>query len=346
MSNSAIQPDKPSLTTSEIASLWRDYMQMTLTECMFNHFAQHVNNHKTQEIITDAQKLVKEQISSVTHIFNEVSFPLPIGYSSQDWNTKAPKLFEDEYYLQYIMNFSKLGMTTYASSLGNATRADIHAHFSKGLKALMDLNNQTVQLSLDQGFYVRPPIVPFPYKRDYIEDKRFISPGWFSQQKRPLLASEIEYLHANIIRNTVGSMTITAFSQVAKDEQVRDFFLKGAELAEKQIKAHSDTLYKNKIPVPAFSNSLVTDSNLIAPFSDKLMLNEACGMIAVGISFIAQCLINTLRTDIQTQYAKFTTEIMQYSKDGIDLLISKGWMEQPPETIDRKALAQEKKKGE
>ena len=346
MTDSAKQPVLPSLTTSEIASLWTDYMQMTASECMFNYFAQHVENSKIQELVEDAQKVVKNHISGIVNIFNEASFPLPIGFTSQDWNPKAPRLFEDEYYIQYIINFTKLGMTLSAGYTGNATRADVHMLFSNSLSSITKLNRKTVQFALEQGSYVRPPIVPLPYKQDYVEDKRFMSPGWFTQETRPLLASEISYLHANIIRNKIGSMTITAFSQVAKDEEVRNFFLKGAALADKQIQSHGNLLHQNQIPVPAYSNALITDSNLISPFSDKLMLFETSGMTSIGITFISQSLINTMRMDIQAQYVKYAMEISKYSKEGANLLISKGWMEQPPETVDRKALANEEKKGE
>jgi hypothetical protein len=38
----------------------------------------------------------------------------------------------------------------------------------------------------------------------------------------------------------------------------------------------------------------------------------------------------------------FDTELTHYSDDGANIMINNGWMEQPPETDDRKTLAKRK----
>jgi hypothetical protein len=43
-----------------------------------------------------------------------------------------------------------------------------------------------------------------------------------------------------------------------------------------------------------------------------------------------------------TQYTRLITEMGQYAEDGVNLLIDNGWMEQPPTTDDRTALANQK----
>ncbi|WLV25271.1 DUF3231 family protein [Aciduricibacillus chroicocephali] len=334
------------LNSAEVASIFANYMNMSLSERVFEQFSVHVEIPEVVDLVKNALSFVRSFLSDSVKIMSEASLSIPIGFTANDVNLKAPRLFVDEYYVHNIMNFSRLAMADFATAIGGAARSDLYELFSESLTATNKLHKQSVELALNKGMYVPAPIVPYPYKRDYVEDDKFISSGTFGRQKRPLLATEISYLHMNIIHNTIGSMMNTAFSQVAKDDEVRQFLVKGIRLAEKQIEAYGKLLQEFQVPVPSFPNSLVTDSNLIPPYSDKLMLYEANGMASVGLTALGQSLTQSMRMDIQAKYTKFAAEIASYSKEGLELTIKKGWMEQPPETADRQALAQEPRKGE
>lgn len=334
------------LDSAEVSSLFLNYMNMSQSERIFEYFAVHVDIPEVLELIESALSFVRKYLSETIKIMSEASLSIPIGFSAKDVNLKAPRLFYDEYYIQNIMYFSRLAMEEFTLAVGGAARADVYKLFSDSLFSANQLHKQSLELALKIGTYVRAPIVPFPYKRDYVEDEQFMSSGILGRPKRPLLASEISYLHLNIIYNIIGSMTNTAFSQVAKDEEVRRHLLKGVKLAEKQIETYGKLLQEFQVPIPAFPSSLVTDSNLIPPFSDKLMLFEASGMTTIGLAAIGQSLTHSMRLDIQSKYTKFAAEIASYSKEGLELSIKNGWMEQPPETTDRKALAKEPRKGE
>lgn len=337
---------KPKLTSAEIASLWSNYVNFSLSERIFEHFAMHVEMPQVDELIEDTRQDLKKHLITTVGIFNEAALPIPIGFTANDLNPKAPRLFDDEYYIQNIMNFSQVAMNELTYAIGVSARSDVYDLFSNTLASMNVLHRKAVNIAQNLGVYVRAPIVPFPYKADYVKDESFMSPGLLGKKKRPPLASEISQLHFNIIHNTLGSMTLTAFSQVAKEEDIRNFFLKGIKLAEKQIADYSKLLLEFQIPIPSFPNSLVTDSNLIPPFSDKLMLYEAVGMTAVGLSALGNSLIHTVRMDIHSTFTKFAAEIALYSKEGMELTIRKGWAEHPPEAADRKALAAEERKGE
>lgn len=50
-----------------------------------------------------------------------------------------------------------------------------------------------------------------------------------------MLANEIAALFTNIQTNILGKTLVMGFSQVARSKQVRDFFIKGREIATKHI---------------------------------------------------------------------------------------------------------------
>lgn len=332
------------LTSAEISSLWISYQQLSISQYIFEHFTQHVEDREIQQLIGTSLDFTTKQLSRIVGVYQDSGIPIPVGFSSRDANEAAPRLFTDTYYIHNILNFAALGMDTHSMYVNSASRMDIHSLFTDGLTAFCELHKKSLELSINKAVYLRPPIVPFPQEEFFVEDRNFFSGSLF-RDRRPLLANEIGFLFANIARNIIGKATITGFSQVATDEKVRDFFLKGAELSQKQINAYLKILQESDVPVPSLSDALITDSNRISPFSDKLMLYEAIGMTAAGLSFIAKSAINTLRTDIQAKYTKFIAEITSFSKQGAELLVEKDWFEQPPQTINRTALAKEVKKG-
>jgi len=89
--------------------------------------------------------------------------------------------------------------------------------------------------------------------------------------------------------------------------------------------------------------SEVTDST-VAPFSDRLMMNFITTLIASGIGQYGYSLTSSPRHDLSVQYTRLIAKIGKYSNDGANILIEKGWMEQPPMAADRRDLAMEKLK--
>jgi hypothetical protein len=96
-------------------------------------------------------------------------------------------------------------------------------------------------------------------------------------------------------------------------------------------------LPKENIPIPSSSDSYVTDST-IAPFSEKLMLNHSLLLISSGLSSLGIAIADTMRKDLQTTYMKFTVEGKTYAKEGTDILIDNGWLEQPPQAVKHENL--------
>ena len=68
------------------------------------------------------------------------------------------------------------------------------------------------------------------------------------------------------------------------------------------------------------------------------MLNHITVPASSGISRLGMAIANNRRSDIQTKYIKFTAEDIKYSKDGADILIDNGSLEQPPQAVKHENL--------
>ncbi len=86
-------------------------------------------------------------------------------------------------------------------------------------------------------------------------------------------------------------------------------------------------------------NSEVSTST-VSPFSEKLIMNLVTILNTQGITYIGHALATSARIDLATEYSKLIPEILQYGKEGTEILIERGWMEEPPHAPNRKELAE------
>lgn len=97
-------------------------------------------------------------------------------------------------------------------------------------------------------------------------------------------------------------------------------------------------LEEDNLHTPRTFESEVTDST-IPPFSDKLMLFLIATLLSSAIGYYGEAMAMSLRKDLATNYAKMITEIGILAEDGMNLLIEKEWMEQPPLATNHQGLA-------
>lgn len=127
------------------------------------------------------------------------------------------------------------------------------------------------------------------------------------------------------------------FTQVVKDPKIKAYFSRGLNIFDKEIEKWSKVLNKEDMILPMSWKSEVTDSSE-SPFSDKLMLFRTVLNIAYSVYANGFALANCNRTDLVTAFAKVELNLSSYGKDGLDLMIANGWMEEIPLAVDRKGL--------
>jgi hypothetical protein len=191
---------------------------------------------------------------------------------------------------------------------------------------------------LSKGIYDRPTMIPYPDKVEFVKKKEIFLSKWF-EKKRPLNVLELAEIFFNIERNYFALVLLTGFIQVVKDEQIKEFLTKGKDLAQKQIQFLNHTLIKEDLLGTVMINSEVSTST-VSPFSEKLIMNLVTILNTQGITYIGHALATSARIDLANEYSKLIPEILQYGKEGNDILIERGWMEEPPHAPNRKELAE------
>jgi hypothetical protein len=150
---------------------------------------------------------------------------------------------------------------------------------------------------------------------------------------------ELTGIFFNVERNYFGLLLLTGFIQVVKDKNIKKYLLEGKDLALKQIRFLNSTLMKEDLPEVAMVNTEVSTTTT-SPFSERLILNLVTILNSTALTYLGHSLSVTSRVDLSTEYAKLIYEVMQYGKDGMDLLFEKEWFEEPPHAPNRKKLSE------
>jgi len=327
-------PDRK-LTAPEMGKLWATYMGNSMSNCILNYFLQHVEDQDIKKLVEHAKRLTEEFQSSVKEIFIKENIPIPHGFTEEDVNLGAPRLFADEFYVYYLKYAAKAGLSIYSIAIPLMYREDVRNFLTYCMNSTMELVEEIKTILMDKSLIIAPPIIPAP-EQVKIASTDYLS--GFVGDVRPLHALEIAHLYDNIENNVTSKALIMAFSQVAKSQKVRDIFLKGKDLTHKAVEHYIEKLHREHLPAPEFIDHLVTTSTF-APFSDKLMLFHKVDMFSMKIRAFGNSLAVNGRHDLALLYGKSLMNIANFVKDASNILIENEWMEIPPEAVDRENLA-------
>jgi hypothetical protein len=212
------------LTSAEISGLWNSYMSDSLTIRVTEYFLNRVEDVETHNIIQHTNELSSQHVTQITELFNQAGLPLPEGFTENDVNINAPRLFTDTFYLAYIAFMARVGMHNYTLILNQIARSDIREYFSKRVSETVELYNKSTEIRLSKGVFIRAPYVEIPKKVQYIKGQSFMID--FFGEKRPMLLGEITQLFGITFSNIVGKAIAAGFGQVSRNEKRQNYFLK------------------------------------------------------------------------------------------------------------------------
>jgi hypothetical protein len=324
------------LTSGELAILWGTYMNDSLAICTISYFLKDVEDPDIRSVLEYALDLAKKHIEIVTDIFKEEEIPIPMGFTEQDVNFNAKRLYQDTFMLYYIQNMGATGINSYSVALPNAARIDIREFYTSCMGSSCELYNRSSNVLQEKGLFIRSPYIPYPSHGEFVHKQHFLA-GWLGEQ-RPLTSIEISFLFFNMYRNSLGSALLTGFSQVAQSNEVRHYMERGAEISSHHSAVFSKFLTDDNLLSPMTWDiipTVTTDS----PFSDKLMMFHAAALNNAGMAYYGTSLGGSARKDLASAYGRLVLEVGEFAIDGAKIMIDNGWLEKPFSAPDRKNLS-------
>jgi hypothetical protein len=328
---------KIKLTSSELGTLWMTYISKSARLLIYDLFKDKTIDKEAQDILSACITEVQNVKDGIANIFNNENAVIPLGFDKSDILRETPPLFDDIFNIMFIRQMMKLNF----GNNGVFPAMTYMKEVNDILKLDYDISNKyymiTTNYLLGKGVLAKPPSVTMPQKTEFIEDKNYMTGFNIFSEKRSLNTIEIGYINEAIEYNIFSMQLLTGFAQVAKESEVKKYFIEGKELSKKIITKLSDTLLKSDIqPVGTWAGK-ATDSTQ-APFSDKLMMyinsliaSTALGFTALGTSF-------SMRNDLPLKLGLISKDTFYYAKKGAKIMIKHKWMEKPPQMEDRNQL--------
>jgi len=329
------------LSATELATIWMAYQEKTLLLQLLTHWLEKAEDAQAKAILQQTYANLLAHLQVLKETFQAEEAVLPVGFDESDIVLGVPRLFDAPFDLMWLRTKAKVEIGLYGLHSSMSYREDIrHLHIGFTRQA-QDIYNQTTEYLLQANILVRPPYIAMPKQVEFVKEKNYMSGlNWFTDS-RPLNAIEIAHIHQAIETNIFGVQMMTGFAQAAAHQDVREYFEEGAELAQRIVTTLSEVLTDSDIQSPASWVGKATVST-VSPFSDKLMMYATSLLTTFGLGSSAIGSAFSLRSDLPTKMALLGKDIMSFAKKGGKIMVSYGWMEEPPQSENRKALVHNK----
>jgi hypothetical protein len=97
--------------------------------------------------------------------------------------------------------------------------------YEKTFHKTSDLYDESSEVLLDKGLFVRFPYIDYPKQKDFIDSKKYLSGLNPFSNKRPLNTVEISHLYMNIQNNLIGANLSLSFAQTSPRKEVQKLML-------------------------------------------------------------------------------------------------------------------------
>ncbi|MGN7177200.1 hypothetical protein BK139_14290 [Paenibacillus sp. FSL R5-0490] len=328
------------LSVSEIGTIWQTYQEKTLIMRFLEYFIEKSDEQEARNILGGLWQELNFYVKEMEELFSDQGMVKPEGFTSADVNLEAPKLYDNGFDIMFLRVLKEVSMGLYTLNMNMTYNKKVLSIYEGLTTVTQKIYKLSTFYLLEKGILALPPKVTMPKNIEYIQSKKYKDGFRLTGDKRALNDLEIGILHHNMEANNIGMQLITGFAQCAQNKEAKKYFLKGKELAKKQIKMMEEILLEGDVQFSATSGATVTTST-VPPFSDKLMMH--CIYILNGFSLVGSGTgaFFSLRNDIAMKSMILAKDIYFYAQEGIKIKIKNGWFEEPPQMEDRPGLIRE-----
>ncbi|WP_426451398.1 DUF3231 family protein [Paenibacillus sp. S-38] len=330
----------PRLTSSEIGYLSTGYMIDDMSQCVLSAFEQQAVDPEVLRSIAHALNLARSNNRERAALLSGEQCALPRGFVESESAASRPALFEERFFLFYLLQGARMGLHFYAESLSVSVREDFRCFSADSLAAASRLYEETLELLLSKGLYTRPPVIPVPDEPEHIQKPSFLQGGF--GDTRPLHSMEIANVYKGMELAGLIQALCTAFAQTIQRKDLQTLCVRGTQTAEEHLERLGRLLEQDDLPRAPSLMSDVRDSQ--SPlFSDRLMLCHISGLFGSLITHYGQALGSAMKHDVVAAFLALIAGAGNYTEDVTEALIRNEWLEKTPRALDREALLQNPK---
>ena len=98
------------LTSAEIAILWTSYMNNSMSKCVLGYMLKNIQDEEIKPAVQFAFDIASRQLQQLIIYFEQEQFAIPNGFTDQDVNMEAPRIYTDVFCLTYVNHMAKVGL--------------------------------------------------------------------------------------------------------------------------------------------------------------------------------------------------------------------------------------------
>jgi spore coat protein CotF len=331
-------PSDERLSAFEIGQLWEGYIADSNAKCILQYFVAKAQDPEIRSVLEYALQLTINHQNVRTQIFNSVGFPIPHGFTDEDVEPNAKRLFSDGLMLTYVRYMTRYGAIKYFTALTISTRPDLREFHNQCIDEIQTLHNKADEILIKKGFFSVEAYIPVPDRIQYVYQDRSLFKGIFGD-KRQINALEISQVFGRLESKLLERCIVLGFSQVVKSQEIQKIFSKVKQELDKTVQRWSKILRDEDLPLPVSMEDQVTDSSE-SPFSDMFMLYHVLNIFTYGLTAFGIAIASCTRSDIIADMNVSIVDSQALGKDILDLMIQSGWLEKVPQATDRKQIIQ------
>lgn len=187
------------MSSSELASLWSQYMNDSLSRCMLRYFIKTVQDKDISGVLQYALELSESHLQKIKEFLTKENYPIPKGFTDEDVTLEAPALFTDTYLIVFIQIMSIHGLTRYAGAIGCAIRDDQRKYFQQVISESLKLHDLATSVLVNKGIISKPPTFNNHQKVEFIKKQNYLT-GWLGK-RRPISALEVSGTYLNMSKD-------------------------------------------------------------------------------------------------------------------------------------------------
>jgi hypothetical protein len=330
--------EKLKLTSSEIGTLWGEYVNGTAADVVNRYMYSIIEDGAIKAIFNDALKTFEKQKNQLVTFFEKEGFPVPIGFNESDLFLGKQRLFSDAFCLNYLHIMTVHGLLGHSTSFSISVRKDLRDFYDSCDNDAKRMYHQTIELLLEKGIFQRDPLY-YPYDHPQFVSSNDFKDGIFGKG-RTLAATEIISISLNLKKSIMAKTLSIAFRQVAESKEVRKFLTESEKTADGQIKAFAKILQADNLPVPKSLETEVTIST-DSPFSDKLLMYHMGFLFQAAQNYHGAALAASMRTDLVAIFEATIIQNLMITKNWFTIMVKNKWLEQPPLAPNRTEIAKQ-----
>lgn len=325
------------ISSSEVGTLWQTYQEKTMIMRFLEYFIQKADDQEARNLLGGLWQELNFYVKEMEKVFDEQGMIKPVGFTSEDVNIEAPKLYDNGFDIMFIRVLKQVSMGLYTLNMNMAYNNRVMSIYEGLTTITQKIYKLATNYLLEKGILSLPPKVTMPKKTEFIESKKYMKGMKLFGDKRALNDLEVGILHHNLESNNIGLKLITGFAQCARNKEVKQYFLQGKDLAKKQMKMMEKILEDSDI-TPIVSPGGTVTTSTVPPFSDKLMMHCIYILNGFGLVGAGSGAFFSLRNDLSMKSILLAKDVFFFAQEGIEIKIKNGWFEEPPQMEDRAAI--------